>query len=314
MAGKKYTVDDLVTSVRNRASIPDSSGNITDEDILRFANEEIDENMVPLILSTREEFFLTYTDVAVNQNTLEYDLPYRAIGMRVRIIKPLDNQGGERAALPNVPLDYIDGSGDGYYESSYSRGYYLKSNKIVLAKREASVGTLRVYYYLRPNDLVLTSRVGTITAIDTDTNTVTVSRFPTNITSSSSVDFVKAVANQEIYDFDISVASVSTGNKTITTSTALPSELQVGDYVCSAGEAPTPQIPTDVIPILEQAVTCKVLESIGDTEGLKNAAARLQKLEQRLLNILDARIEAPGRKAVQQNSLLVNRRRSRFGS
>lgn len=309
MAAKKYTVADLVASVRARASIPDSDGTITDSDLLRFANEELDENIIPIILSTREEYFLRHKDITLSEGEREIDIPYRAIGMRVRAIKSVvDNKEGR--PLSHIPLDRVDDY-DGLYDYDLDRGFYLSNDRIKLINN--STGTLRVYYYLRPNNLVEQSRTGTIQAIDTDTNTITVSTFPSVINDNSEVDFIQATPNHRTYAFDVEVSSVSSGTREITCA-SLPTGLQVGDYICLAGETPTPQIPVDVIPVLEQAVVCKVLESIGDTEGLQNATSRLQKLEQRMLTLLDARVEAPGSKVVNPNSLLTGRTKSRYGS
>ncbi len=310
MAAKRYTVNDLVTSVKARASVPESDGTITSQDLIRFANEDLDENIIPLILSTREEYYLTYKDFDIVSGQLEYDIPYRAIGMRVRAIKPIVD-GKEGTLFSHIPLELVDN-----YDFDTNRGFYLRNDKIVFVNplySGGSGGAFRVYFYLRPNDLVLTTRVGTIESIDTATNTVTVTSFPSVINDNSEIDFIQSTPNHRTYAYDIPVSSVSAASRQITAS-SLPSTLQVGDYVCLAGETPTPQMPVDVIPVLEQAVVCKVLESIGDTEGLNNATKRLQKLEQRLMAVLDSRVESPGRKAVNPNSLLTGRKKSRYGS
>jgi hypothetical protein len=313
MAAKKYTVDDLISSVKARASVPETDGNLTDNDILRFANEEMDENIVPLILSTREELYLTYEDVAVVDGALEYDIPYRAVGTKVRIIKPIVD-GKEGRALSHIPVDLVDNY-DAIYDYDIDRGFYLRNDKIILVNplNTTGTGTLRVYYYFRPNNLVSLDSVGTITEIDTNTNTVTVSDFPSSFSGSPEVDFIQSTPNHRTISFDAQVSSVSSITREIVLSDDLPSTLKVGDYICLAGESPTPQMPVDIIPVLEQSVVCKILEAQGDTEGLKNAYSRLQKLEQRLFNVIDDRIEAPGRKVINQNSLLSRRRRSRYG-
>jgi len=314
MSAKRYTVDNLVTSVKARASVPESDGTITSEDLIRFANEDLDENIIPLILSTREEYYLTYEDYNVENGQQEYDIPYRAIGMRIRAIKTVVD-GKEGRVLSHIPLELVDNN-DGIQDYDIDRGFYLRNDKIVFITplySGGSGGSFRVYFYLRPNDLVLTSRVGTIESIDTSTNTLTVTSFPSVINDNSEVDFIQSTPNHRTYSYDIQVSSVSAATRQITVA-SLPSSLQVGDYICLAGETPTPQMPVDIIPVLEQAVVCKVLESIGDTVGLKNATSRLEKLEKRLMSVLDSRVESPGRKAVNPNSLLAGRKKSRYGS
>jgi hypothetical protein len=90
----------------------------------------------------------------------------------------------------------------------------------------------------------------------------------------------------------------------------IPERLSVGDWICLAGETVIPQIPSDLHVMLAQAVACRVLEAIGDSQGLQNAAAKLQEMEQKLFNVIDSRLESPGRKCIPLNGLLrPNRRR-----
>lgn len=312
-SSKKYVSSDLVTSVKLRGSVPEAVGVFTDDDLLRFANEEIDENLGALILSTREEFYLTYQDVTLTTNQTEISLPYRAFGSKVRIIKPINSSGQEGIPLVPVPIDIEFDYRDNYYADS-SRGFYLRNDKIVLLGRPGSLGatTLRIYYYLRPNNIVSTDRVSTIESIDTVTNTVTVDTVPSNIDSTVLVDVIQSLPNHKTVTFDQTVNVNSLTNEI--TFSSIPEDMVVGDYICVAGETPTPQIPVDVLPILEQSVVCKVLESIGDTEGLKNAYARLTKLEERLFKIIDNRIEAPSRVIVQTKSLLKAKRKGRYSN
>jgi hypothetical protein len=307
---KQYTVNDLITSVTRRGTIPVSETTISNDDIIRFANEEMDENLVALILSVREEIYLTYEDITLVQGQSEYPIPYRAIGSKIRIIKPLGANNQE--LYPLVPVDLektLDYTNNTF--SGGSTGFYLRNDKFVLTPNVNGLGTetIRVYYYLRPNSLVPLNKGAKIKSISG--NSVVVDNIPSGMNNTSQVDIIQSLPNHKTYDWDLNI-TVNTATKTITF-TNLPSEVKVGDYICLAGETVVPQIPVDIIPLLEQSVVCKVLEAIGDTEGLRNAYARLEKLEKRLLNIIDQRIEAPGRKIVQASGFLNNRRSNRRG-
>ena len=315
-SSKYYTVDDLIASVKQRGLIPTGQITFNDNDILRFANEEIRENLSALILGCREDFFLTYADIHLN-GSRSYAIPYRSLGSKIRIAKPVntDNDGNYREGTPLVPVP-LDNSYDVAnvnYSPTYGVGYYIKDNEFVLIANNNSLTSniIRLYYYLRPNDLVALNRTSKISSIDFDTNSVVVEKVPSNINSSQLLDIVQALPNHKIYSFD-QTATVNTLTKTITFANDLPEALMVGDYICTAGETPTPQIPVDIIPILEQSVVCKVLEALGDTEGLKNAYARLEKLEKNLYKIIDNRIESPGKKIVNYGSLLRSRNRFRY--
>jgi hypothetical protein len=309
---KTYTVKDLVASVKRRCNIPLSQITYDDNDILVFANEVMDETLGPLILSTREEFYVEHEDIDLVNGQTVYELPYRAFGSKIRILKPLNSDGKEGYPLTPIPLD-INYATNYTDSSTYTRGYHLENNNFVLSQNPTNAGLtkLRLYYYLRPNDLVILSRAAKIKTIDTSTNSVTVETVPTVINSSTKLDIIQSIPNYKIRNFDLT-ANVNSQSKVITFTDTLPTGLQIGDYICLAGETVCPQLPADVIPILEQTTTCKVLEAQGDTEGLKNANVRLDKMEKALFNLIDNRIESPGKKINQQNSLLRKGRR-RFG-
>jgi hypothetical protein len=64
--------------------------------------------------------------------------------------------------------------------------------------------------------------------------------------------------------------------------------------------------------MLAQAVACKILEALNDRKGLENATRRLEKMEARLLNLIENRAEAKGKKVVNVESLLY-RTKLNFG-
>ena len=311
---KNYTVDDLLISVKRRITVPEAEGVLSDADILRFANEEIDESLGPLILSTKEEFFLTYEDIVIPAGITSADIPYRAFGTKIRIIKPLATDGSEGYPLAHIPLDdafEYQGVASGT-SGTYGQGFYLRNDKIVLLNRLSGNTdcTIRVYFYIRPNDLVELDQGGTITAINSLTNTLSFSKLPTAFIGTKLFDFIQALPNHRIYSYD-KTGVVNTVTKTIAFSAGLPDDLQVGDFLCLAGQTVTPQIPVDVNPLLEQAVANKISEAIGDTEGLKTGQVRMEKLEMRLQNLINPRVESPSVKAVNKNSLLRSARRFR---
>lgn len=310
MAGSStYTSDDLLDSVKRRALVPEGQITLTDSDLLRFANEEMDENLGPLILSMREEYYLTFVDVPMPADGITFSIPYRAFGTKIRIIKPVTPDGKVGAPFVPVPIDVQFN----YTTLNYSpiiTGFYLENNtiKFINSLTSSGVSLIRIYFYLRPNNLVVMARGGKVTAING--NVLTLATVPSNI-ATGLIDTIEGKANYRILSYDSTVV-VNSVAKTVTFTT-LPTGISVGDYICSAGETVCPQIPTDVHPLLEQSVACKILEALNDTEGLKNAYIRLKKIEERIFNLIDNRIEAPGRKVMNQQSFIRRGVRGRYG-
>jgi hypothetical protein len=56
--------------------------------------------------------------------------------------------------------------------------------------------------------------------------------------------------------------------------------------------------------VLAQAVACRVLEALGDTEALKNASAKLENMERRILSVIDTRTEGNSQKILNLNGHL----------
>lgn len=304
--------DELLASIKLRGAVPLAQISFQDSDLLNFASEEIDLKVVPSVLAVREEFYVTTETIPLVSNQSNYKIPYRAIGGKVRFVY-LQSSDGTSKPLAQIPMEFLPQ----YQQSSFAyqnAGFYLQSDELVLLPPIDGVatGSLVIKYYMKPNKVVETSRGATITAINTTTGEITLDAVPSNITANSEVDFIQSLSNHRTKGYDINVVSANATTKMITVAVAdLPSDLQVGDVVCSAGETIIPQVPSELQVMVAQAVICRVLEAIGDTQGLANATAKLQEMEMKLLNVIDSRVEAPGRKSVNPNTFITNRRRIR---
>lgn len=77
-----------------------------------------------------------------------------------------------------------------------------------------------------------------------------------------------------------------------------------GDFVNSAQEASVVQIPTDMQPILAQAVVCRLLEAMGDTQGLANANQKLEQIKSAMQSMLGNRILGAPKKINSRRTLI----------
>lgn len=295
----------LIKTVRRRAMIPNDSSTFTDDDIIEILNEEIDVGLLSTILALNEEHLVVHEDQTVSSGTSEYKIPYRSIGNKLRDVALLDSSNNiyemSRISLEELS-DYRS-----YRSYQDSDIFYVKNNQVVLVDTTTrAFEKIRMYFYLRPNKLVKTSDVGVISNIDTDTGVVTVSNFPSDFSTLEAMDFVSKRSPSKILAYDIVPSSSSQVTKTITfTASDLPSDLSVGDYLCKAEETPVPNIPTELHPVLAQRCAVYVLESLGDTEGLKNAMARLQQMETATQQLIDDRVEGSPQKINPRHTTLV---------
>lgn len=170
-----FTSTDIIESVKRRISIPISQNTFDEEDILLFANEELVMNQVPSVMQFNEEFFVTHVDVPLVTGTLNYQIPDRAIGRKFRDIYLVDSNGNENE-MANILIEDKNSFQNSGSNSDYDK-FYMKGDDVVLITSPQSTlsGSIRFYYYLRPNQLVLneraaicTSFVKTITVVNAD--------------------------------------------------------------------------------------------------------------------------------------------------
>lgn len=271
-----YTNSILLSSIKRRALIPNSQQTFQDDELLDMASEVIESFVMPLILQSRQEFYVTYDDIAITKRSSDnfgwIRIPQRAIGQSIVEVRNTND----------YPLDSTD--------------YWVEGSKIYFG--DASSGTYRVYYYIRPSKLVEVSECGRITDINTTTGEITVSSVPSDFTTSLEYDFVRGKASFDTLGRNLTASAVGASSITFTASD-LPSELVVGDYVATSDESPIPQIPVEWFNYLAQLTAVQVLESIGDHEAMKLAAAKLEKMEKHMLSLISPRIEKKAKAIVR---------------
>jgi hypothetical protein len=110
---------------------------------------------------------------------------------------------------------------------------------------------------------------------------------------------------------DLMVTTSTIGVEAVSTALA---GLVKGDYICLANEAIIPQLPPDLHNGLAERAAARVLEALGDQQGLQSAMVKIQDIEQRQGNLLDNRVDGSPQKVLNRNSLLRNGRLGFRGS
>jgi hypothetical protein len=316
MALGYYTTDSLIDQIKRKAMLPTNQSTFTDTDFLAFANEELKVGIVPSVLSLHEEFYVFSQSVPLISNKSSYQIPYRAIGGRLRDIFYSDANGNLIEMSRISPDDKSL-----YQQSTVGTNYiffYVEGNNIVITPPVSSspTGSLVLSYYIRPSDLVSESRIAEITNIATDsdagTTTFTVDGIPTGFSVLTRLDLLQAKPGHKIRNIDLLATSISSNNKTITFLTSeIDSDVEVGDMVALAGECMIPQCPSDLHPILAQRCAARCLEALGDTQGLTNANTKLQEMEVKTIALIDNRVDGAPKKVVNNRGLLGRSRISR---
>lgn len=288
-----YTTADLIADVKAGASIPTSQNLFTNADFLRLANKEMELGIVPMILGTREEFFVTHQDYSIQADKAEYAIPKRAIGEKLRDVQVVN--GTNLVSMPRLEPEFIGASDAG------REGFYLRGGRVVLQPiPKTTAHTLRLSYFKRPGRLVEVSACGRVQSIDTGLNQVTLTGAPpSTFNNNVKVDFVKSEPGFENSGIDYPISAIS---GSVLTFASLPADLEVGDYVCLAGESPIPQIPVELHTLLAQMVIVRCLQAQG--RDAKTEQDKLDRMIQAALILLTPRVDGEPRKITAPNTLL----------
>lgn len=299
-----YTMTSILASIKTRGLLPTTQQTYQDSDLITLANDELQIGVVPFIMKFRSEYFVTDEQDLIEANKDTYDIPTRAIGGKVRNLVVVDNNDNEYD-LPQIAKEdrkfYNVQSGSAQFNAFV---FYFEGNTVKICPKPLNIQTqsyLKQAYYIRPSQLTSPSAACLITAIDTTLKQVTVNSVPTNITVTTPIDFVRGTPGFECRAIDVTPTALS---GVVFTFSELPDNLAVGDWVCEANTSPIPQIPLELFSMLSQRVVVKVMEGLGDAQGLQIAQSKLIEMEKAAEHLLSPRSDGNPKKLINRYSPL----------
>lgn len=293
-----------MAAVKRYSNVPTSQVTFQSADFYALADDSIRSKLVPLILKHCEEFYvypINYPVVA-NQNT--YAIPRRAINMALRsvqIVSSTDPDTRVNVERLNIEDLYAGISGNARFLIKKT-GFYIEGNNVVLYPTPTqSLDTLRLNYFIRPNQLIDPTACAQATSINLTANAITFASAPSTYTTSMIYDLVKANPGFDCTAIDQAVTSI-VGN-VVTFASALPANVSVGDWLCPATQSCVVQVPAELQPLLTQYVVVRVLSAQGDANALKAAIAELESLEKNAALLLAPRVQGSVRRVVNARAI-----------
>lgn len=303
-----YTSDDLLRGVRRLGFLPDAS-DLTDTDLLEFADEEQVTLISASIKTEREEHYVVYQDYVLTSAKV-YPMPARAMGRMVRGIT-LITPAGISFACPAI--DPVNGWNGIPSTSNTSYCHFITADQINFPSIPPAGWTMRVWYLRRPSGLILTSAAAAITSAPTATTIAVASNYSW-ILKGYLLDIVRGQVPFEASYVDLLVTADA-----VTTTIALSGTTPVDpalvaapiansnqrqDWLCPAGKTVFPQVAAEFFPALEAAVCRRALESLGDRIGAQLVTDTYAKRSQAAVDITSPREETGGRAIVRRSSPL----------
>lgn len=156
---------DIVSAIKRKIAFPVAENTFSTTDILAFVNEEMMISQVPSVLQYHEEYFVTRLSVPLISNISRYPIPDRAIGMKLRDLFWADASGNL------FEMTRINSEDKAFYQTAIGANqaihkYYVEGNDIVLTPTLIvnPTGSLVFFFFLRPNQLVATDTVATVSS------------------------------------------------------------------------------------------------------------------------------------------------------
>ena len=269
---------DLLEDIKANSFAPEGQTTYTDAQLLKVADNETMTKIVPALLKAREEYLVTFKDLAITINQAAYPIPARAVGLQLRDVHIIDGN----TVIPDVPRtepEFIDSNATGTPTS-----FYLLGNDVMLfPKPSATIRTLRLYFPLRPSALVMPSAAAVITVING--LTITVGTIVSTWATGNTFDLIKQDGGHECLAID-QVSTLVSGSDISFTS--LPGTLRVGDYVSLKATSPLVQLPAELVPVLSQGAAAKVLESMNQS-GAASARKEFKEMLETAIILLTPR-------------------------
>lgn len=265
--GIDFTSTALIKTVKDDALLPNSQITYSDQDIVDILTREMLSDIVPMLMAVREEYLVFPVDQAIDVNVSSYMIPTRAVGEKLRDLVLVDANNFE-ISVPRLEPDYVKGL---YVPLTIFTGFIFQNDQIIFYPNATSLGpyTLRMKIFRRPNNIVLTSSSAQITAINTTTKEVTFSTVPSTWDVDTIFDVVQGIPPFRAWGEDQTITAITA---TSVIFSSLPTGMAIGDWVSEAGFSPIAQLPYEVFPLLCQRGVVKILEGLGDANGVKVAA------------------------------------------
>lgn len=297
--GPSYAVEALIDNIKRRCSVPTSQLTYEPEDFALIANDVMQDEVVPLIMSTREEYFVDYLDIPTDSTGI-VNVPEKAVGEKLRSVCWLQQTNPLILTnLPRIDLDVVAGVGlsNAYYNAM--SGFYVQGNKLYLYPNTSvpQNTNIRLYYYKRTLTLTEPDSYGKILSIDEMTSSVVLDNVPTDWETGTELNAVYSQSPFNVTNEDLVVVSVSSPSLILNTVEGL----SVGDYISALGFGAIPQIPIEAQGYLAQLSAVKCLEGLGDREGMKAAQEKADLLKTNLLIMVSQRVDGSVKKVVNPN-------------
>jgi hypothetical protein len=298
--GIDFTSQGLIYSAKLHAAIPSSQSLFTDDDFIEVLNHNMVSEVIPLIKSVNEEYFVVKVDVPLVSGQDAYTFPTRALGGAMRDIVMVDTNNRE-LDLPRLQPELIKYGGAYYAQRIF--GIYLEGDHAVFyptMQNPPQGSFIRFKYERRPNDLCLLDNAGKILSINVGLKKITLDKVPAVWTTDTTVDIMLPVPQFTSIADDVVITQITGHDLTLS---ALPTGIAVGQWVAESMTTPVAQLPYEAHKLIEIYGAAALLQASKDTEALNSMKQEIEEAKDALYKIITPRVEGSPVKVINRNSI-----------
>ncbi len=302
-------VDNIISGIKARSIFSTNQITINEAQLLSFINSVVQLDIVSLIDTTNQEFFVRTVDVPLVANQSRYRIPYRAMGRTLRDLKYHDSDTGNERFSNMILINPTDLQ---FYQVGYRNyaAFYFKGDSVIVVPDVpagiSATANLQMWYKLKPNAPCSLDDSATVVSVSGDD--VTVNQVPSNLITGSLIDFIQGREGCDIYDFDQTITNIA-GSTISFGLGVVPSELQAGDYISLAQTSPViNMIPEECQPLIENKTTKLLLASIGDMAGSTQFDSWISDMETMIQKMIEPRTDGNPEVIMNRYSLARGRR------
>lgn len=335
---------DLVTRIKSRISLPDNDDRFNPSELVDIMNEVLEESVLPQLMRYNEEYLILDQVVPLRDvnNVQKYPdllipMPRRTYGLTLRELKYRSDTLDQGLSLRDLNIPYVElsdaelrrGVWDSPSSSTTLAYHFFGSAVKLIGSSEQLTGSLVFTYVVKPSVLV-----------NTDTQFAAISDVSyTSPTTSFTVASVGAELNTygaegslKLYDvFDLAsghylyvdVPFTRTGlvytTDTLDSITSVKVEsFQAGGFpiisatynpslvLLPAGQSQYSALPKEYDNMLVYYACQRVLESLGDTEGLMVNQQQLERTQKSIQSAYGARLKGDTKKVTNRRGLMAH--------
>lgn len=290
----QYATAQLIGLIKLACAVPTSQLTYTNDDWVNLATRCLQTIVVPLIMSTREDYFVTFEDVLSPFDGV-IPFPEAAVGSKLRNVCYISQQNPLILInLPRIDLDVV--AGVGFYNMVTLAGFYVQGENLVLYPN-TSVPTntpIRLYYYRRCLELAAPDNYGQVQSIDAMTNTIVLDNVPLSWEVGTELNSVDSQPNFLLTNSSFTITAVSSPSIIVDN----VDDISVGDYISDAGYSAVPQVPIEAMNYLAQCVAVVALEGLGDRDGMRAASDVAKQMQESLLVMISQRVDGSVKKVI----------------